>query len=82
MKGQKFSAMGIDKSIQVAVYDDAGGSHAARFWWMLDGLDMTCRSDRRRMVPVGQGRTSCKLRVFVPEAKEFIDYPGSAGRYG
>lgn len=33
-----FSRFGIDGSVQVAVYDGAGGSVAARVWWMLRWL--------------------------------------------
>ena len=33
-----FSRLGIDESMQVAVYDGAGGSVAARVWWMLRWL--------------------------------------------
>ena len=33
-----FSRLGIDVSMQVAVYDGAGGSVAARVWWMLRWL--------------------------------------------
>lgn len=33
-----FSRLGIDESVQVAVYDGAGGSVAARVWWMLRWL--------------------------------------------
>ncbi len=33
-----FSRWGIDERVQVAVYDGAGGSVAARLWWMLRWL--------------------------------------------
>ncbi len=33
-----FSRFGIDENVQVAVYDGAGGSVAARVWWMLRWL--------------------------------------------
>ena len=33
-----FSLLGIDENVQVAVYDGAGGSVAARVWWMLRWL--------------------------------------------
>ena len=33
-----FSRLGIDENVQVAVYDGAGGSVAARVWWMLRWL--------------------------------------------
>jgi len=35
---EKFSSWGIDSSIQVIIYDDFGGAHAARFWWLLRWL--------------------------------------------
>ena len=33
-----FSTWGIDDSVQVVVYDDAGGAYAVRLWWMLRWL--------------------------------------------
>jgi len=33
-----FSNWGIDNSVQVVVYDDTGGAHAVRLWWMLRWL--------------------------------------------
>jgi len=35
---RQFSSWGINSSIQVIVYDDFSGAHAARFWWMLRWL--------------------------------------------
>jgi len=35
---KKFSLWGIDSSVQVVVYDDFGGAHAARLWWILRWL--------------------------------------------
>jgi thiosulfate/3-mercaptopyruvate sulfurtransferase len=35
---EKLSAWGIDSGVQVVVYDDSGGSMAARLWWMLRWL--------------------------------------------
>jgi len=72
----KFSAMGIDKSIQVAAYDDAGGSHAARFWWMLRWLG----HDAVAVIDGGWTRwikEECPVssELLVPEAKEFIATP-------
>ncbi len=72
----KFSAMGIDKSIQVAVYDDAGGSHAARFWWMLRWLG----HDAVAVIDGGWSRWIKEERpvsseLLIPEAKEFIASP-------
>ena len=73
---KKFSAMGIDKSIQVVVYDDAGGSHAARFWWMLRWLG----HDTVAVINGGWSRWIKEERpvsseLLIPEAKEFIASP-------
>ena len=73
---RKFSAMGIDKSIQVAVYDDVGGSHAARFWWMLRWLG----HDSVAVIDGGWPRWVREERpvsseILMPEAKEFIASP-------
>jgi thiosulfate/3-mercaptopyruvate sulfurtransferase len=38
LAAKKFSDWGIDDHVQVVVYDDAGGSFAARLWWMLRWL--------------------------------------------
>ena len=72
----KFSAMGIDNSMQVAVYDDAGGSHASRFWWILRWLGHDA-------VAVIDGGWSCWIKeerpvtseVLTAEGKEFIAAP-------
>ena len=73
---RKFSAMGIDKSIQVAVYDDAGGSHAARFWWMLRwlGHDAVAVIDGGWSHWIKEERP-VSSELFIPEAKEFIASP-------
>ncbi|HYO42816.1 MAG TPA: sulfurtransferase [Candidatus Limnocylindrales bacterium] len=34
----RMAALGIDDADEVVAYDDAGGSIAARLWWMLDDL--------------------------------------------
>ena len=73
---RKFSAMGIDKSIQVVVYDDAGGSHAARFWWILRWLG----HDAVTVIDGGWSRWIKEERpvsseLLIPEAKEFIASP-------
>ena len=72
----KFSAMGIDNSMQVAVYDDAGGSHASRLWWILRWLGHDA-------VAVIDGGWSCWIKeerpvsseVLIAEGKEFIAAP-------
>jgi len=73
---RKFSAIGIDKSIQVVVYDDAVGSHAARLWWMLRWLG----HDAVAVIDGGWSRWIKEERpvsseLLVPEAKEFIASP-------
>ncbi len=35
---ERFSRWGIDETVQVVVYDDQGGSVAARLWWLLNWL--------------------------------------------
>src|SRR5690606_10805825 len=35
---ETFSAWGIGDGVQVVTYDDAGGSVAARLWWLLRWL--------------------------------------------
>ena len=35
---KKFSLWGIDSSVQVVLYDESGGAHAARLWWILRWL--------------------------------------------
>jgi thiosulfate/3-mercaptopyruvate sulfurtransferase len=32
---KKFGSWGINHDVQVVVYDDAGGTYAARLWWLL-----------------------------------------------
>ena len=73
---RKFSAMGVDKSIQVVVYDDAGGAHAARFWWMLRWLG----HDAVALIDGGWTRWIKEERpvsseLFIPETKKFIASP-------
>ncbi len=35
---RKLGNWGVDRSVQVAVYDDAGGAFAVRLWWLLRWL--------------------------------------------
>lgn len=35
---RRMEALGFDASSRIVVYDDAGGTVAARLWWMLDDL--------------------------------------------
>ena len=73
---KKFSSLGIDQSVQVAVYDDTGGAHAARLWWMLRwlGHDAVAVMDGGwpRWIKEGHPVTA---ELFVPEAKAFIASP-------
>ena len=72
----KFSAMGIDNSIQVAVYDDAGGSHAARFWWILRwlGHDAVTVIDGGWSSWIKEERP-VSSEILIPVAKKFIALP-------
>lgn len=73
---KKFSAWGIDESVQVVVYDDAGGAFAARLWWMLRWLGhyavAVMDGGWPRWIKEGRSVTS---ELFDPEAKEFIASP-------
>ena len=72
----KFSEMGIDNSIQVVVYDDPGGSHASRFWWILRwlGHDAVAVIDGGWSKWIMEGRP-VSSDVLISEAKEFIVSP-------
>ena len=72
----RFSAMGIDNSIQVVIYDDASGSHAARFWWMLRwlGHDAVAVIDGGWQSWIREERP-VSSELLVPEVKEFIASP-------
>lgn len=37
-----FSTLGLDEKTQVVIYDDAGGSFAARLWWMCQHMQHVC----------------------------------------
>lgn len=68
---------GIDESVQVVAYDDAGGMMAARLWWMLryvghDAvavLDGDWRAWQREGWPVSQGEESRLPRRFTPKLR-------------
>ena len=72
----KFSKMGIDNSMQVAIYDDAWGSYAARFWWMLRwlGHDSVAVIDGGWSSWIKEERPVSK-ELPTPEAKRFIASP-------
>ncbi|MYA76645.1 MAG: sulfurtransferase [Gemmatimonadetes bacterium] len=72
-----FSQLGIDGSVQVAVYDDSGGSTAARVWWMLRwlGHDAVAVLDggwpawTGAGLPVTQDDPEVAPRTFVPNVR-------------
>ena len=59
----KFSSWGIDKNIQVVVYDSASGTIAARLWWMLRWLG-------HEAVAVLDGGLPAWITVNLPISKE------------
>ncbi len=69
----KLSAWGIDGAVQVAAYDDSGGSMAARLWWLLRwlGHDAVAVLDggwslwQARGLPVRAGSEPRAARTFV-----------------
>lgn len=74
------SQWGIDASVQVVAYDDAGGSIAARLWWMLRwlGHDAVAVLDggwpqwQREGRPVRSGTESRAPRTFVPHPQPHL----------
>ncbi len=56
---QKFTNWGIDDSVQVVIYDDAGGVMAGRLWWML-------RFMGHRAVAVLDGGWSAWIQAGMP----------------
>ncbi len=75
-----FSRLGIDESVQVAVYDGAGGSVAARVWWMLRwlGHDAVAVVDggwpawTGAGLPVTQDVPEVTPRTFVPSVRAHL----------
>jgi len=71
------SAWGIDSSVQVVVYDDAGGAIAARLWWMLRWLGHYAVAVLDGGWPcwqatgnaVSQGKERCVSRVFEADLR-------------
>ncbi len=71
---QTFSKWGIDKNVQVVVYDDTIGAFAARLWWMLQwlGHDRVAVLDggwahwQQAGLPVNQDQPIYHWRNFVP----------------
>ncbi len=70
----RFSQWGIDRSVQVVVYDDMGGAMAARLWWMLRwlGHDAAAVLDggwpawQRERRAVSRQVENRQARVFTP----------------
>jgi thiosulfate/3-mercaptopyruvate sulfurtransferase len=72
---EKLSQWGIDESVQVVAYDDAGGaSAAARLWWMLrwlghyqvSVLDGGWQSWQQAGLPTQSGIENRLYRQFIP----------------
>lgn len=72
-----FSAWGIGDGVQVVTYDDAGGSVAARLWWLLRwlGHDAVAVLDggwprwQQEGLPVRSGEESRPPRAFTPRPR-------------
>jgi thiosulfate/3-mercaptopyruvate sulfurtransferase len=72
-----FSGWGISDGVQVVAYDDAGGSVAARLWWMLRwlGHDAVAVLDggwpqwQREGSPVKAGVEQRSPRIFAPKPR-------------
>lgn len=87
------SRWGIDESVQVVAYDDAGGMFASRVWWMLRWLghdrvavlDGDWRAWQREGRPVAADNQERAPRTFTPHvrsqllisAQEIMDQLGS-----
>jgi thiosulfate/3-mercaptopyruvate sulfurtransferase len=77
---ETFSRWGIDESVQVVVYDDAGGAMAARLWWMLRwlGHDAAAVLDggwqqwQSTGYAVRSGMESRAGRVFTPQPRPHL----------
>lgn len=73
----RFSEWGIDQRVQVVVYDDSGGSMAARLWWLLRWLghaavavlDGDWRKWKSEGRPIRDGVAIRPSRRFVPQPR-------------
>jgi thiosulfate/3-mercaptopyruvate sulfurtransferase len=85
--GARFGAWGVDDGTQLVAYDDSGGAHAARLWWLarwlghdsvavLDGGLAAWRSAGLPLTsePAGQRRS----RRFVPRVRSGMDIGAAA----
>lgn len=66
---QRMEQFGISSGTFVAVYDDVGGSVAARLWWMLDNLG------HRSGVAVLDGGIQAWVAAGQPLSSEELRYP-------
>jgi thiosulfate/3-mercaptopyruvate sulfurtransferase len=69
---RQFGAWGIDESVQVVAYDDAGGAYAARLWWLLRwlGHDAVAVLDGGWQAWVAEGR-AVTTAARAPQARHF-----------
>lgn len=76
----RFSSWGIDDDVQVVVYDTAGGTIAARLWWMLRymGHERAAVLDgglplwKRLGLPLAEGREARERRTFIGQPSPFM----------
>jgi thiosulfate/3-mercaptopyruvate sulfurtransferase len=65
------SRLGMGEGVAVVVYDDVGGSVAARLWWMLDAVGVTAAlldgglDAWRGSLETGAGRSGTRHRAEV-----------------
>jgi len=64
----RMAELGLDNASDVVVYDDAGGTVAARLWWMLDDLG-------HRRVSVLDGGIAAWTAIGGPLTAEIASYP-------
>jgi len=73
------SGWGIDDTVQVAVYDDAGGAYAARLWWMLRWLGHPAAAILDGGFPVWQHNgLPTKSDIETRKARKFLPKPNAA----
>ncbi len=73
---ERLGQWGVDESVQVVVYDDAGGMYAGRLWWLLRllgheavaVLDGDWRAWQREGRPTQGGEEARPPRTFTPNA--------------
>jgi thiosulfate/3-mercaptopyruvate sulfurtransferase len=64
----RIAALGFDDDSDIVVYDDAGGTIAARLWWMLDDLG-------HRRVSVLDGGLAAWAAIDGPLTDEVVAFP-------